>query len=437
MRFNAKIHFAGLIALSTLALASVPSDMASAHPKGLLFPIVGGGTYSNDFDGSRASGKHNATDIFAPKMTRIVAAVGGTVTFVPTNQPSYGFIVQVRDGDGFEYNYIHINNDNPGTDDGAGGAFYAYAPDIYQGAPVEKGQLLGYVGDSGNAETTPPHLHFEIYTPDDQAVNPYPYLLEAQRAGAPVVYPARRNEKLPYGPSINTLPSIALGRFANNQPNQLLISTGVGYAPHIRVLAPNAQDELFGFYAYAQSFTGGVNVAAGDVDGDGVDEIITGTASGAPHVRALKADGTEVAGFYAYAPDFLGGADVAAGDVGGDSKAEIVTSPGPGGSAHIRIFNQSGAPLNGGVNAYGSSTAGARVSVGNVRTSSAKSEIVTSQWSSGSPQMRMFDVNGGALAEYTYYDSWWRGSYEVAAGEGISYFTIGGNRRSSIVEALR
>jgi len=178
-------------------------------------------------------------------------------------------------------------------------------------------------------------------------------------------------------------------------------------------------------------------VAAGDVDGDGVDEIITGTASGAPHVRALKADGTEVAGFYAYAPDFLGGADVAAGDVGGDSKAEIVTSPGPGGSAHIRIFNQSGAPLNGGFNAYGSSTAGARVSVGNVRTSSAKSEIVTSQWSSGSPQMRMFDVNGGALAEYTYYDSWWRGSYEVAAGEGISYFTIGGNRRSSIVEALR
>lgn len=480
------------IKIALLSLVLVASQLAvmqpvSAHPKGLLFPLIGAGTFSNDFNSARSDGPHNATDIIAPKGTKIVAAVAGTVTYMPLSQPSWGYMVTVKDADGFKYDYIHINNDNPGTDDGLGGPFYAYAPDVGVGRQVERGQFIGYVGDSGNAENTVSHLHFEITAPDGSKVNPYPYLLEAEHSSAPATYPARGSEMLPYGPTIQTLPSIDVGSFSSGNGKQIVIGTGVGYAPHVRVLEQNG-DELAGFYAYKPDFTGGINVAAGDVDGDGIDEIITGTVTGAPHVRALKtdgrevasfyaysptfdggvyvaaadvdgdgkdeiitgpgpggaphvrvlkADGTQVAGFYAYDSTFTGGIDVAGGDVTGDTKAEIVTAPGPGGSPHIRVFSGNGTAVGEGFNAYQGFTGGARVSVGNVRTSTAKSEIVTSPWGFGSPHMRMFTATGQVLDESQYFDSWWNGRYDVAAGDGVSYITTGYNRRSSLLKALQ
>ena len=105
------------------------ADNVSAHPKGLLFPLIGNGTFSNDFNASRGAEKHNATDIIAPKMTKIVAATGGTVTYMPIPEPSFGYMITIKDDDGFTYEYIHMNNDRVGTDDGSGGPYLAYAPD--------------------------------------------------------------------------------------------------------------------------------------------------------------------------------------------------------------------------------------------------------------------------------------------------------------------
>ena len=87
--------------------------------------------------------------------------------------------------------------------------------------------------------------------------------------------------------------------------------------------------EVASFYAYDPAFTGGVDVAAADVTGDGVAEIITGAGpGGGPHVRAFSLAGgvvTEVASFYAYDPAFTGGVHVAAADLTGDGVAEIIT----------------------------------------------------------------------------------------------------------------
>jgi hypothetical protein len=149
-------------------------------PPEIIFPVQGGATFIDDFGDGRSGGRlHEANDLMAPKMTPIIAARGGTVTSAPMTQPSYGYMISIAGDDGYKYNYIHINNDTPGTDDGLGGAQNAYAPGIERGVKVTQGQHIAWVGDSGNAESTGSHLHFEIRLPDDTAISPYEYLQAA------------------------------------------------------------------------------------------------------------------------------------------------------------------------------------------------------------------------------------------------------------------
>jgi hypothetical protein len=94
------------------------------------------------------------------------------------------------------------------------------------------------------------------------------------------------------------------------------------------------------FYAYEPNFNGGVRLTTGDMDGDGVDEIITAPGRGrAPEIRVFKQDGTELTQFrtMAYATSFSGGVDVAVGDVNGDGNNDIVTVP-TYGPTQVRVF---------------------------------------------------------------------------------------------------
>ena len=160
------------LALGLFLLAPVLSAEADeVYP--IVFPVDGPNHYTDTWGAARAGGRtHEGTDIMADKMTPVVAAASGTVGWMSSTCCAFELVHD----DGYRSRYIHLNNDTPGTDDGQG---WGYALGIERGAHVTAGQLVGYVGDSGNAEWTGSHLHFELRYPDGTAFNSYPSLLVA------------------------------------------------------------------------------------------------------------------------------------------------------------------------------------------------------------------------------------------------------------------
>lgn len=113
----------------------------------------------------------------APKMTQVYAAEDGYVARVETHSLA-GRYIEIAHVEGWSTRYVHLNNDTPGTDDGDADWSLTLAPGVQVGAWVEAGQLIAWVGDSGNAEWTGSHTHFELAI-DGRAIDPYPFLKEA------------------------------------------------------------------------------------------------------------------------------------------------------------------------------------------------------------------------------------------------------------------
>jgi len=135
--------------------------------------------FSDDFGSARAGHSHKGNDLLGFKMQPVVAVASGAVTRIDSGGTAGNWIVISHQGD-WESWYMHLNNDTPGTDDGAIGADEFAAEGIEVGAFVEAGQRIAWVGDSGNAEWTTAHTHFEIHH-HGEIVNPYPYLLEIRQ----------------------------------------------------------------------------------------------------------------------------------------------------------------------------------------------------------------------------------------------------------------
>ncbi len=149
----------------------------------LVFPVVGDHHYSDTWGAARSGGRtHEGTDIMADKMTPVVAAASGTVGWIRDGVGTDCCMMALNHDDGWTSWYIHLNNDTPGTDDGMG---FGFAAGIERGVRVEAGQLIGWVGDSGNAESTAPHLHFELHQPGVGPINPYVHLLAAEQLTEP------------------------------------------------------------------------------------------------------------------------------------------------------------------------------------------------------------------------------------------------------------
>jgi murein DD-endopeptidase MepM/ murein hydrolase activator NlpD len=155
------------------ALRLPPPDIsAPLSPNGYVFPVYGPASFTDTFRAPRAGvGWHHGEDIFAPLGAPILAVADGTLFSVGWNDLG-GYRLWLRDRQGNQFYYAHLS---------------AYTPRAVNGAEVRAGDVIGFNGNTGDARTTPPHLHFEIHPVGllpfgyDGVVNPYEYLLAWKR----------------------------------------------------------------------------------------------------------------------------------------------------------------------------------------------------------------------------------------------------------------
>jgi murein DD-endopeptidase MepM/ murein hydrolase activator NlpD len=143
-----------------------------------VFPVGGATRIAGPFGAFRAqTGSHQGNDLFADFGTPVVAAADGTVENVGS-LPISGNRLWIHADSGDEFFYAHLAS---------------FAPAAVNGRHVEAGTVLGYLGNTGDAEPTPPHLHFEIHPAGGDAVNPEEFLRAWQkRAGAALTDTAER-----------------------------------------------------------------------------------------------------------------------------------------------------------------------------------------------------------------------------------------------------
>jgi hypothetical protein len=164
---------------------------------------------------------------------------------------------------------------------------------------------------------------------------------------------------------------------------------------------------LRSFFAYSPTFTGGVQVAVGDVNGDLHADIITGAGpGGGPHVQVFDGvTGQVTRSFFAYAPTFTGGVFVAAGDINGDGKADIVTGAGAGGGPHVQVFSGVDNSVLASFFAFNSSfSGGVRVSVADA-TGAGLADVVAGSGPGGAPRIRVLNpTSGQAYWDFNAFD---------------------------------
>lgn len=190
---------------------------------------------------------------------------------------------------------------------------------------------------------------------------------------------------------------------------QAVFATGTGPGlPTIITVADTANGHVLNqLTPYGAGFRGGASVAVGDVDDDGIADVVVGAGfGGGPHVCAYSgADGHELFGFFAFEPTFTGGVTVAVGE------DEIAVGAGPGGGPRVRVFRLDDFALVRDFFAYESTfRGGVTVAIGSAG-------LVVGSGTGGGPIVKVYDGTGHETATIVAYDAAFRGGVNVAAGD--------------------
>ena len=169
-------------AYSAMPTPPTPSPEILARFPGAVFPVIGTYTYTDTFGAYRAdmpNKQHEGDDIFATYGSPVVAVQNGTITGMSLTTIG-GNNIHLTTSTGDYFYYAHLSR---------------FATGLAQGQQVVAGQTIGYVGDTGDARGTPPHLHFEIHPDGGPAIDPTPYL-DAWRAAGHQVATGQTSQQL-------------------------------------------------------------------------------------------------------------------------------------------------------------------------------------------------------------------------------------------------
>jgi len=176
-------------------------------------------------------------------------------------------------------------------------------------------------------------------------VNPAAFVVTGSGAGSGIVrvfdfgQDMERFRFTPYGQNVGV--RVAKGDVTGDGVQDFVTAPAGGVSPEVKIYDGNTGNLIRSFMAYDPAFKGGLWLATGDLNNDGVQEIVTGTDAGAiPHVVAFDAaTGNAMHSFYAYDVAYRGGVRVAVGDLDGNGFGEIITAAGAGASPHVCYFN--------------------------------------------------------------------------------------------------
>ncbi len=168
--------------LVLLLFGIVSGASSAAVPDRIIFPVVGRVSFQDDFGAPRGTGPHEGNDIMSKRKAPVVAVERG-VAEKHVSSRTGDCMLYLYGRSGTEYIYVHLNNDLTARNDNEGGCRngVSWARGLRARERVGAGELIGYAGDSGNANGIHPHLHFELRPNRGGAVSPYPWLERARR----------------------------------------------------------------------------------------------------------------------------------------------------------------------------------------------------------------------------------------------------------------
>jgi hypothetical protein len=223
---------------------------------------------------------------------------------------------------------------------------------------------------------------------------------------------------------------VATGDVNGDGIDDIITGAGPGGGPHVKVFSGANLALLDSFFAYGSNFTGGVFVAAGDVNRDGFTDIVTGAGpSGGPHVEVFSGRNLALLrSFFAYGAAFNGGVRVGAGDVNHDGFADIITGAGEGGGPHVEVFNGQNLKLLQSFLAFGSGFTGGVFVAGGDVDGDGFADVVVGQGPGSQPEVRIYSGRTGALqSHFIVYDQFFRGGVRVGVAD------IDGNGKADIL----
>jgi hypothetical protein len=300
------------------------------------------------------------------------------------------------------------------------------------------------ITDAGAPVVVPPVDEAPVPIPVPPVVTPpvQPGFVVGSGAGADTVQVLNADGSVrlsfsPYGPGMVSGVHVATGDVTGDGVADIITTPAMG-APHVKVFDGDRGELVRSFYAFDATFMGGLSVASGDVNGDGRADIVVGTATGSSHVKAFDAaTGGLLASFYAYGA-FGGGVNVAAGDVNGDGRADIITGTATE-SSHVKVFSGRGLAVLQSTFAFVGHNGGVTVAAGDTN-GDGKADVIVGT-ATGTSQVKVYSgATRETLRNFRAYPFAYTGGVSVAArdinGDGLADILSGTAAETSHVKGF-